>query len=47
LVITEDEVQSALKIISEAMDELPTIKGAKEDAVLPEGERHVHIGVDN
>lgn len=41
------EIERALKIISEAMDELPDLKGEKEKKVLPEGEKNVHIGVDN
>jgi len=47
LVITEDEIRKSLEIIREAMEELPRIKGDLEKTVLPEGERHVHIGVDN
>lgn len=29
------------------MEELPTLSGKKEAEVLPEGEKNVHIGVDN
>jgi ornithine--oxo-acid transaminase len=29
------------------MDELPNLKGEKENDVLPAGEKNVHIGVDN
>lgn len=47
LVITEQEIDSALKIIQEAMDELPNLKGKREEEVLPPGEKNVHIGVDN
>jgi ornithine--oxo-acid transaminase len=47
LVITEEEIKSALSIIKEAMEELPSLKGEKEDEVLPEGERHVQIGLDD
>lgn len=47
LVITEEEIDSALAIIKEAMEELPTLKGKREQEVLPPGERNVHIGVDN
>jgi ornithine--oxo-acid transaminase len=47
LVITEEQIQTALKIIKEAIEELPTLKGEKEGEVLPAGEKNVHIGVDN
>jgi ornithine--oxo-acid transaminase len=47
LVITEAEIDDALRILGEAMDELPELKGEREDEVLPEGEKNVHIGVDN
>ncbi|KAF2810076.1 ornithine aminotransferase [Mytilinidion resinicola] len=47
LVITEEEIQSALDIIRDAMLELPELKGKKEAEILPEGEKNVHIGVDN
>ncbi|KAF1845862.1 ornithine aminotransferase [Cucurbitaria berberidis CBS 394.84] len=47
LVITEEEIESALSIIKEAMEELPNLKGKREEEVLPAGEKNVHIGVDN
>jgi ornithine--oxo-acid transaminase len=47
LVITEDEIERALKIIGEAAEELPNLKGEKEKQVIPDGEKNVHIGVDN
>ncbi|KAF2876321.1 pyridoxal phosphate-dependent transferase [Massariosphaeria phaeospora] len=47
LVITEAEIETALNIIKEAMEELPNLKGAREDEVIPPGEKNVHIGVDN
>ena len=47
LVISEEQIQTALRIIGEAIDELPSLKGDKEAKVLPEGEKNVHIGVDN
>ncbi|OCL11569.1 ornithine aminotransferas-like protein [Glonium stellatum] len=47
LVITEQEIQNALDIIREAMEELPTLTGDKEKDILPPGEKNVHIGVDN
>jgi ornithine--oxo-acid transaminase len=47
LVITEQEIESALAIIKEAMEELPNLKGKREEQILPPGEKNVHIGVDN
>jgi ornithine--oxo-acid transaminase len=47
LVITEEDVQTALKIVKEACEELPNLKGEAEGKILPEAERNVHIGVDN
>jgi len=47
LVISELQIETALSIIEEACNELPTLKGQKEAKVLPEGEKNVHIGVDN
>jgi ornithine--oxo-acid transaminase len=47
LVITEQEIESALSIIKEAMEELPKLSSKREAEVLPEGEKNVHIGVDN
>jgi len=29
------------------MEELPSLKGKKEEEILPAGEKDVHIGVDN
>lgn len=47
LVITEEQIESALAIIKEAMEELPNLKGEQEAKILPPGEKNVHIGVDN
>lgn len=47
LVITEQEIQNALDIIREAMEELPTLKGTKEADILPLQEKNVHVAVDN
>ena len=47
LVITEEEINTALRIIDEAIKELPNLQGKKEREVLPPGEKDVHIGVDN
>jgi ornithine--oxo-acid transaminase len=35
LVITEEEIQKALDIIKEAVTDLPNLKGASEDKVIP------------
>ena len=47
LVITEEEIQRALAIIGEAAAELPTLKGQKEDEIIPSEEKNVTIKVDN
>lgn len=47
LVISEAEIETALRIIEEACGELPDLKGEAEHKVLPDGEKNVHIGVDN
>lgn len=47
LVITEEEIQQALKIIQESVNELPTLKGSVEDQVIPPPEKKVKIGVEN
>lgn len=47
LVITEEEIKSAIRIIGSAMEELPTLKGKQEDEVIPAQEKNVHIGVEN
>jgi len=46
LVISKEEINEALRIIKEAIVELPTLKGKKEDEVIPSGEKGVHIGLD-
>ncbi|KAK2629868.1 hypothetical protein QTJ16_000688 [Diplocarpon rosae] len=46
LVITEDQIKKSLQIIGEAITELPNLKGAKEDQVIPKSEKGVHIGLD-
>ena len=47
LVITEEEIATALKIIGQAMRELPGLKGKKEDEIIPDSEKNVTIKVDN
>jgi ornithine--oxo-acid transaminase len=47
LVITEEEIEKALSIIDEALKELPDLKGAEEDKVVPPEEKNVTIKLDN
>ena len=47
LVITEEEIQKALNIMKEAVEELPTLTSEKEDKVIPPGERNVRIQLEN
>ncbi|KAJ5994374.1 hypothetical protein N7451_010098 [Penicillium sp. IBT 35674x] len=47
LVITEEEIKQALDIINQAVNELPNLKGAAEDHVIPPPEKKVKIGVEN
>lgn len=47
LVITEEEIAKALSIMKEAMEELPTLKGDKEDQIIPPTEKNVHIQAEN
>ncbi|OJJ88949.1 ornithine-oxo-acid transaminase [Aspergillus glaucus CBS 516.65] len=47
LVITEKEIQKALKIIEESVNELPNLKGSAEDKVIPPPERDVKIALEN
>ena len=44
--ITEEEIRTALSIIREAVEELPNLEGAAEDAIIPPSERNVTINVD-
>jgi ornithine--oxo-acid transaminase len=46
LIITEAEIQEALRIIGEAILELPTLKGEKEDEIIPPSEKGVRIVQD-
>jgi len=46
LVISEAEIKEALRIIGEAIKELPALKGKKEDDVIPPSEKDVHIKLD-
>lgn len=47
MVITEEEIQKALAIINEAVNELPNLKGKVEDQVIPPTEKNVKIGLEN
>jgi ornithine--oxo-acid transaminase len=47
LVITEEEIQSALRIIEEALKELPGLAGKKENEVIPPPEKKVKIALDD
>ncbi|KAJ5129878.1 Ornithine aminotransferase [Penicillium bovifimosum] len=47
LVITEEEIQKSLEIIKEAVAELPGLKGASEDQVIPPPEKKVKITLEN
>lgn len=47
LVITEEEIEKALSIMREAMEELPTLKGEDEDKIIPPEEKNVRIQVEN
>ena len=46
LVISEEQIRECLKIIGEAIIELPNLKGKKQDDVIPQSEKGVHIGLD-
>ncbi|KAL1964625.1 hypothetical protein VTN77DRAFT_6799 [Rasamsonia byssochlamydoides] len=46
LVITEQEIKTALRIIEEALTELPSLAGEKEDKIIPPPEKKVKIGVE-
>lgn len=45
--ISEEQIKTALRIIGEALIELPHLKGDKEDKVIPNGEKGVEIEVEN
>jgi ornithine--oxo-acid transaminase len=47
LVITEEEIDRAISIIKTSMEELPTLKGEKEDDVIPPPEKGVEIRSQN
>lgn len=46
LVISEAQIREALRIIGEAIAELPDLTGAHEDEIIPPEEKGVHIGLD-
>lgn len=45
--ITDDEIKQALEIIKSAVTELPNLKGAAEDQVIPPPEKKVKIDLEN
>jgi ornithine--oxo-acid transaminase len=47
LVITEEEIDRAISIIKTSMEELPTLKGKKEDDIIPQPEKDVEIRSEN
>jgi ornithine--oxo-acid transaminase len=47
LVITEQELRAALGIIKQSILELPGLKGAQEDRIIPPSEKKVKIGIEN
>lgn len=47
LVITEEQIATALRIIGEALRELPGLKGERAERVVPEEEKGVKIGLEN
>jgi ornithine--oxo-acid transaminase len=46
LVITEEEIKSALRIIEEAVNELPNLKGEEEKKIIPPSEKNVTVTTD-
>lgn len=47
LVITEEQIYQALRIIDSALKELPELKGRKEDEIIPPTEKHVKVTIEN
>jgi ornithine--oxo-acid transaminase len=47
LVITEEEIDRAIDIIKTSMEELPTLKGKRENEVIPQPEKGVEVNVGN
>jgi len=47
LIISEAQIKEALRIMGEALDELPTLKGKKQDEIIPPSEKGVHIQLDD
>ena len=46
LVISEAEIREALRIIGEAIDELPALKGDAENKAIPAQDKGAHIGLN-
>ena len=47
LVITEEQIQQALGIIREALEELPNMNEKKEEEVFPVGGNNGHVDLDD
>lgn len=47
LVITEEQITEALRIIKEGIQELPGLKGEQMETVVPKSEQGVKIGLDD
>jgi ornithine--oxo-acid transaminase len=47
LVITDEEIQKALDIIKQALEELPVLKGEKEDETTPPSEKGTQVAVES
>jgi len=47
LIISEEEINDTLRIIKEALTELPSLKGKREDEVIPQSEKGVKIHLDD
>lgn len=47
LIISETQIRTALRIIGEALEEIPNLKGEKEDKIVPREEKGTKIGIEN
>jgi ornithine--oxo-acid transaminase len=43
LIISEEAISESLQIIKETLLELPSLKGEKEDAIIPPSEKGIAI----
>jgi ornithine--oxo-acid transaminase len=46
LVISEEEIKSALRIIEEAVNQLPNLKGEAEKKIIPPSEKNITVTTD-